>query len=215
MKAYPKSNRPRPKPEEFQETIESNRINRPVPRIRVWDDYLKDLYSSIYPEDDDWKKRVLLAMFEFTDEEGAYEVLHFSKKYKIPMSTLEYHLKHDPVFKKCYDHFKTFLGLNQRDAVRNKSIDHRFPVSSMHVYDKEWADINKYHNDMQKSVAEAGASGIQFVQEVSRERRHITEESKNELERRQLCQEEASQDIQDKAIEAVATKDLREENPLD
>jgi hypothetical protein len=157
MKAYVKSKRPRPKPEEFQATIENNKLISHVPRSRNWFSGSFLGIPSPQLEDD-----LIESMQEFVDKDGAFEVLQWLKQRMIPRSTWYEMCEVSPRLQKAYTEMKLYLGLNQRNGVRNRAIDGRFPVMSMHVYDDEWDKINRYHAQLRQQ--EAQQSGFTVVE---------------------------------------------------
>ena len=147
MKAYVKSRRAKPKPEEFQDTIDNNRLVNHIPRSGNWFSALNNDISESSIDS------FIEDMQEFIVRHGAFEVIPFLREKKISWQSWHNMLERFPRLKTAYVEMKIHLGYNQREAVRNGEIDARFSVMSMHTYDPEYDAINKYHSSLKQLEA--------------------------------------------------------------
>lgn len=117
---------------------------------RTWVDFLDKETLSIYPSRDDWRQRLIYTMAKWSEKSTSLELLQFCMEYKIPRTTLYQWTEKYPDIKEGYENMRLALACHRRVGTMNKKLDGAYAYKDMHMYDKEWEAINRYHSDMKK-----------------------------------------------------------------
>lgn len=117
---------------------------------RSWIDFLDKESLSLYPEKDNWRKKLIHTMLTWSDDSNALEIMQFCIQYKIPRRTLLEWVEKYPDIRRGYEDMKLALASHRRVGSMIKKLDGTYAYKDMHIYDPEWLAINKYHSDMKK-----------------------------------------------------------------
>lgn len=117
---------------------------------RTWIDFLDKETLNLYPGRDDWRQRLIYTMMRWAEKSTSLEILQFCMEYKIPRMTLYEWTEKYPDVKDAYINMKLALACHRRVGTMNKKLDGAYAYRDMHMYDKEWDSVNKYHSDMRK-----------------------------------------------------------------
>jgi hypothetical protein len=120
-------------------------------KTRTWVDFINNDAYLMFPEKLDWRKRFILTMLEWADQEDSLELQDFAVEMKIARSTL---YKWGDDFSEvgaALKHVRLMLASRKRKGALRKEFDKDVAFRDMHVLDPEWREINQYHADLKKA----------------------------------------------------------------
>ena len=109
-----------------------------------------------FPENKDWRKRFILSLYNWAEEEEALELQQFYWKMKLSRQLIYLWRDAYPDIKTALDEVKLMLGSKKRIGAIKKIYDREAVYKDMHVYDPEYLAINKYHAELKNIEGQQG-----------------------------------------------------------
>jgi len=127
-----------------------NTDNGMLSSTRTLIDFFDEAGLSNFPQKDSWRKRLCFTMVNWSRGEEALDLVQFCQQYQIPRTSLyEWAAKYEDV-RNALSELRINIGCTRRIGSMKKKLDGTYAYKDMHLYDKEWLAINKYHSDMKK-----------------------------------------------------------------
>lgn len=118
---------------------------------RTWEDFLNKESILIFPQKDDWRKRFMLTMLEWSQQDDSLEIIDFLVQMKVTRSNFYEWLTKYPDLKEGYEQVKLIIASRRRTGALLKKYDKEMVMKDIHRYDHEWDAVNKYHAELKRN----------------------------------------------------------------
>ena len=125
---------------------------RELTKNRTWLDYINNEALIEVPDKDLYRKRLMLTLLKWAEEETSIEIEDFAFEMKMRDSTLWDWSKKYPDFGDAYDYAKRMIGARRRKGALLRKFDKDVVHRDEHVYNPNRHEINVYHNNMKKDI---------------------------------------------------------------
>ncbi len=123
---------------------------KPLTNNRTWVDFIENDAFMLFPDKDEWRKRFIYTMLEWSQRDDSLEITDFALEMKMRRALLYEWNERYADFREAFNHVKLIIGSRRRKGALVRKFDKDVVFKDMHKYDPEWLDINKYHSDMKK-----------------------------------------------------------------
>jgi hypothetical protein len=114
-------------------------------KSRTWENFIdKDVFL-IYPGKNESRKRFMLAMLRWAEQEDSLEITDFAIEMRIRRQTIYEWAEKYQDLKETFEFVKLMLGSRKRKGALLRKYDKDVAFKDMHKYDPEWLEINQYH----------------------------------------------------------------------
>lgn len=139
----------------------------PLAKNRTWIELIDAASYNMFPEKDDWRRRLMYTLFLWAEEEESLQLQDFCTQYKIPRSTLyEWRDKYNDLGE-VVNQVKLILGARRLKGALKKDFDKEVVFKDIHKLDPEYLDINKYHAELKKNEGPAEIKQIVEYREIT------------------------------------------------
>lgn len=117
---------------------------------RTWLEMVQDNAFMMFPEKDDWRKRFVMTLLEWSSKDDSLEITDFALEMKMHRSMLYRWIATYPDIKEAFDFAKLMIASRRKKGALTRKFDKDVVFKDLHKYDPEWHEINKYHSEMRK-----------------------------------------------------------------
>lgn len=119
----------------------------------VWDEYLNAITFRKIPVSEAFVQKMGTELVQWAmNDKKAYKLSQFFAEKGINRSTIHRWMDKHPDFKDAYEHAKEIIGNRREVGALERKLDATIVKATMHRYDPEWMEIDKYHSDLSKKV---------------------------------------------------------------
>ena len=121
---------------------------QPLSNTRTWREFMENDAYMLFPGKDDWRKRFIYTLLEWSTKEDSVEITDFALEMKMRRQTIYEWASRYPDLKDALDFARLQIGSRRRKGALTRKFDKDVVFKDMHKYDPEWLEINRYHSEM-------------------------------------------------------------------